>query len=131
MMNTVDGAATGGLEGRRVFIAEDESLVAMLLEDTLEDIGCEIAGMASRYAEASAQAERLDFDVAILDVNLNGEQSYPIAQALLQRGLPFIFSTGYGSANIPGELRRAPVVRKPFQQADLERALRVALGLSP
>lgn len=117
-----------GLAGRRVLIVEDESLIAMFLEDTLTDIGCRVAGVAARYHDALAKAKSLAFDVAILDVNLDGESSFPVAEALVERGKPFLFSTGYGGGTIPPPLRSAPVLQKPFEQPDLERALRKALG---
>ena len=119
--------AADDLSGRRVFIIEDESMVTMLLEDILADIGCEIAGMAFRFADALEKARSLSFDVAIVDVNLNGQHTFPIADVLSQRGLAFVFSTGYGAATIPPALQHAPVLQKPYQQPDLERALRAAL----
>lgn len=116
------------LVGRRVLVIEDESLVSMLLEDTLAEIGCEIAGLASRFNDAMKKAISLSFDVAILDVNLNGQQTFPIAEALNERGLPFVFATGYGSGSLPAQLQHAPVLQKPFHQYELERALGAALA---
>ena len=115
------------LAGRRVLVIEDEAMVTMLLEDTLADIGCEVAGLASRFNDAMEKATSLSFDVAILDVNLNGHPTYPIAQALTERGLPFLFATGYGLGELPEPLGSVPVLRKPFQQHDLEQALQAAL----
>src|SRR5262245_45719685 len=80
-----------GLAGRRVLVVEDESMVTMLLLDLLNEIGCEVAGTASRLGEAMNKALTLAFDVAILDVNLNGEMSFPLANALLARGRPLVF----------------------------------------
>lgn len=119
--------SAGNLAGRRVLVVEDESLVAMLLEDTLDAIGCEVAGMASRFDEALRKAKTLAFDVAILDVNLNGQRTFPIADALVERGVGFVFATGYDAASLPPAFQSAPVLKKPFQQRDLERALRAAL----
>lgn len=120
-------ACDNGLAGRRVLVIEDESMVSMLLQDTLADIGCEVIGIASRFADAIEKAKSLSFDVAILDVNLNGEQTIPIAEMLAERGLAFVFATGYGAASLPASLRSVPVVQKPFHQRDLERVLRAAL----
>ena len=118
-----------GLAGRRVLVVEDESMVTMLLQDFLEDMGCEVAGIASRLAEALEKIDTVTFDVAILDVNLNGQQTLPVAQALLARGSPVVFATGYAATTVPPELRTVPILQKPFQQQDLERALRAALRI--
>ncbi len=126
--NCAPQPAALGLAGLRVLVIEDESMVAMLLEDFLADIGCEVAGVASRLKEALEKVGTLAFDVAILDVNLNGEQTFPIADALMARGRAIVFATGYGAMTLPPELRNLPVLQKPFQQDELERALREALG---
>jgi len=122
-------SATPGLAGRRVLVVEDESMVTMLLQDFLEDLGCEVAGIASRLKEALEKIDALTFDVAILDVNLNGQQTLPVAQALLERGRAIVFATGYAATSVPPELRAVPILQKPFQQQDLERALRAALKI--
>jgi len=123
--------ADSDLSGRRVFVVEDESLVTMLIEDTLADIGCEIAGLASRFNDAMEKAQSLAFDVAILDVNLNGQHTFPIAMALTERGLPFVFATGYGVSKLPTAFQAIPVLQKPFQQRALEQALRTVLRRDP
>jgi CheY-like chemotaxis protein len=119
--------ANTDLSGRRVLVVEDESRIAMLIRDTLEDMGCEVVATAARFEDALEKATSLRFDVALLDVNLNGEASYPIAQALAERGRAFVFATGYGASNVPESLHNAPVLQKPFMRRDLERALRAAL----
>jgi CheY-like chemotaxis protein len=116
------------LAGRRVLVIEDESMVMMLLQDMLEDIGCVVADSASRLQEAIEKARSLTFDVAILDVNLNGERTFPIAEVLAARGVRFVFATGYGVANLPPGFSERPVLQKPFQQHELERVLRAALA---
>jgi CheY-like chemotaxis protein len=116
------------LAGRRVLLVEDESLIVMLVEDALIDFGCEIAGVASRFDDAVTKARALDFDIAILDVNLNGLRTFPIAEIIRSRGLAFVFATGYGAKSIPEELNAAPVLQKPFAAPELERALRAALA---
>jgi CheY-like chemotaxis protein len=121
-------AIHGNLAGRRVLVIEDESMVTMLLQDTLADIGCEVVGLASRFKDAMEKATSLSFDVAILDVNLNGHQTFPIAEALARRGSAFVFASGYGVASLPASLRLTPILQKPFQQPELERALREALA---
>jgi CheY-like chemotaxis protein len=120
--------AARDLAGRRVLVIEDESMVMMLLRDMLEDIGCVVAGSASRIEEATEKASSLACDVAILDVNLNGTRTFPIAEVLAQRGIGFVFATGYGTASMPSAFAGIPVLQKPFAQQDLERALRAALA---
>jgi len=120
-------ATVPDLEGRRVLVIEDEALVSMFIQDTLADIGCEVIGDASRFDDAMNKARSLSFDVAILDVNLNGQETFSIAHTLVERGLAFMFATGYGANNVPPEFETAPVLQKPFQQKDLEQALRAAL----
>jgi CheY-like chemotaxis protein len=119
-----------GLAGRRVLVVEDESMVTMLLQDFLEDMGCEVVGVASRLKEALEKIDSLTFDVAILDVNLNGQQTLPVAQALLTGGRAIVFATGYAATTVPPEFRAVPILQKPFQQQDLERAMRAALAAS-
>jgi DNA-binding response OmpR family regulator len=125
-----DRAATaeGALRGRRILIVEDESMVIMLLEDFLTDIGCTVVGVASRIDQASAQAAAPTFDAAILDVNLNGQQTFALARDIIGGGRAVVFATGYGASTLPPDLRHVPVLQKPFHQQDLERTLRAALG---
>ena len=87
--------------GLRVLLVEDENLVALLLEDMLAELGHTVVGPVARLDKALETAQREAFDVAILDVNINGEDSYPIAEALAARGIPFVFSTGYGKKSLP------------------------------
>ncbi|MGD9922642.1 MAG: response regulator [Pseudorhodoplanes sp.] len=116
------------LAGRRVLLVEDESLIIMLVEDTLADLGCEVAGVASRFDDAVTKARTLAFDVAILDVNLNGLRTFPIAEIIQQRGIAFVFATGYGATSVPDGLNAVPILQKPFAAIDLEKALRSALS---
>ena len=117
------------LAGCRVLLIEDEALVAMLLEDALVGVGCEVIGLASRFYDAEQKAKSLLFDVAVLDINLNGIQTLPIAEALFGRGIPFVFATGYEVGFLPAHLQTAPVLQKPFGQHDLRRALHDALNM--
>ena len=117
--------------GRRVLIVEDESLVAMLLETILEDMGCVPVGPASTVDEGLqmvAEGERID--AALLDVNVAGRQVFPIAEALRERGVPFVFSTGYGEGGLPDEWRGLPTLQKPFTEAAVRDALMNAMGLA-
>lgn len=107
----------------RVLVVEDEAVVAMLLEDMLMDLGHEVAAAFGRIEQALAAAGTLDLDLAILDVNLNGVFTYPIAEALKARNVPVIFATGYGADGLREDWRSCPVIQKPFQIRDLERAI--------
>lgn len=103
-------------------------LVAMNVEDMLLALGHEVAGIAGRLAPALALAREGAFDLAMLDVDLAGEPSFPVADALRERGIPFLFATGYGDEGISEAYRDVPVLRKPFRARDLERALAGAAG---
>jgi len=111
-----------GLEGLRVLVVEDEPVVAMYLEDLLEALGCETIGPASRLADGLVLAGGNGFDVAILDINLGGERSTPIAEALRARGLPFAFASGYG-APPEGFGDEVPMIEKPYREAQVAGAL--------
>jgi CheY-like chemotaxis protein len=115
------------LMGIRVLVVEDEPLLAMMVEEYLEEIGCIVAGTASRLEDALEKAHTLLIDVAVLDVNLAGQLSYPVAEELGSRHIPFVFATGYGTIGLPDGLRYARVLSKPFHLEQLGDALRVAM----
>jgi CheY-like chemotaxis protein len=117
-----------GLEGLRVLLVEDESLVAMAVEDMLRNIGCEVAASACSVDEAFQKVAAGGFGFALLDVSLRGKKVFPVAEALSNRGIPFAFASGYGSAAFPEAFKSTPVVSKPFQLEDLSAALRAALA---
>jgi len=104
---------------RRVLVVEDEVLVAWLLEDMLADLGCAVVGPAASVKQALAMIDAEAIDVAVLDVNLNGQLSYPIADALAARGVPFVFSTGYDKDRMLDGYKTFPVLQKPFHQSEL------------
>jgi CheY-like chemotaxis protein len=108
-----------------VLVVEDEMMIRMLLEDMLGDLGYAVAGAAGGLDEALSLARDIELDVAILDVNLNGNPVYPVAEVLAGRGVPFIFSTGYGEQGLPDGYRDCPLLQKPFQIENLQRALEV------
>lgn len=116
------------LAGKRVFVVEDEMLVAMNIEDILLDLGATVVGPAMRLDTALELAATADFDVAMLDVNIHGGRSYPVAEVLRTRGLPFIFATGYGHTDDDGSFGSVPTLAKPFRSHDLEQALSEAIG---
>lgn len=112
------------LSGRRVLVVEDEMLVAMLLEDMLAALGCEIIGPAARVEQALKMIETAGvLDAAVLDVNLNGEKSYPVADELAARRVPFVFSTGYGKNSLHNGYRSFPLLQKPFSPHELDDVL--------
>ena len=114
---------SGPPPGTRVLIVEDEPIIAMTAEDLVEDMGCVVAGSAATLAEAAALAAAGNFDMAMLDINLNGETSLSVAAMLHAAGARFVFTTGYGSAG-PGEaFAGVEVVKKPYRAADLAAAL--------
>jgi CheY-like chemotaxis protein len=110
----------------RVLVVEDEMLVAMNIEDMLLDLGHEVVALAGRLETALALAGEASFDVAMLDVNLAGQASFPVADVLRTRGIPYLFATGYGTQGIAEAHRQAPVLQKPFRARDLEEVLRAA-----
>jgi two-component system, response regulator PdtaR len=113
--------------GLRVLIAEDEFLVALSLEEDLRGHGCEIVGPFSKLADARKAAEAEDIDVGLLDVNMNGEMAYPVADALYARRIAFIFLSGYGAMNFPEQYRDAPRVPKPYDPSILIKEIRKIL----
>ncbi len=112
----------------RILLVEDEALIALMLEDMVEGMGCAVTAMAPRVSMGVSLAQTGDFDLAILDVNVAGENIEPVADTLAARGVPFIFATGYGEAGTPIRHRNRPVVAKPFREDQLQAAIRKALG---
>jgi two-component system, chemotaxis family, sensor kinase Cph1 len=111
---------------RRILVVEDSALIVMMLEEMLEDIGWEVVGPAMSVATALAIAREDDrLDVALVDVNLNGQMSWDVAATLKERGVPFIFSTGYDASTVvPEQLADAIVLGKPYRLEELARQLR-------
>ena len=124
--------ASGELRGKRVLIVEDESLILLTLEEIVEGLGCEIAGTAVRADAALAILHHGAVDLALLDVNLgHGMTSYPVADLLAERGIPFAFVTGYGPGSVRPEYSGRPVLAKPVDERCLEAAMRALLGAAP
>ncbi|HUQ34755.1 MAG TPA: response regulator [Aestuariivirga sp.] len=107
----------------KVLVVEDEAIIAMMLEDMLTDLGHEVAATAGRLDQAMKLVAIQLFDFAILDVNLNGEETYPLAARLKELGVPFIFSTGYGATGLNKEWRAVPLLQKPFEVQSLADAI--------
>ena len=113
---------------KRILVVEDELMIRMLLEDMLGELGYTVAAEAARIEEALEAAKNADFDIAILDVNLNGQPISPVADALVARGMPFVFATGYGERGLPEPYRDRPTLKKPFQMDGLKQMLQTALA---
>ncbi len=119
------------LSGVRAVLIEDETQVAFLIETMLADLGCELVGAAARVSKALDLVADASFDVALLDVNLAGEFSFPVADELAAQGKPFVFVTGYGPTGLPPRHGAVPVVTKPFRTGDIAEALRAVLSRAP
>jgi CheY-like chemotaxis protein len=107
------------LSGLRVLVVEDEMMLLLMIEGMLGDMGCESLSAAATVKQALALVEAQTFDVAMLDLNLNGDRAYPIADALAARRVPFLFATGYGTEGVIEGYRDHPVLRKPYRFHDL------------
>jgi CheY-like chemotaxis protein len=118
--NIVSPSAVSGLQ---ILVVEDESMVAMMIEDMLEDLGHHVVATAGRMPDASKLVLNASADLAILDVNLNGAETYPLAASLASRKIPFIFATGYGPSGIKPEWSSVPVLQKPFESLELAEAI--------
>lgn len=114
---------------RRVLIVEDEPIIAFALEDIMEDFGQFTVTVASTVEQALASLDDQRPDVAILDVNLHGQKSYPLADELKERSIRYIFATGYGSTEHPADHRDITTVTKPYSPSDVRSALEKA-GIS-
>jgi CheY-like chemotaxis protein len=119
------------LAGRRILVVEDEMMVLMLIQDILSDFGCEAVEVAATVESALALIETYVFDAVVLDVNLGGVRSFPVAEVLTAREIPFTFATGYGLQGVLDGRSGANVLRKPFRHADVGRVLSQLLTASP
>lgn len=115
------------LAGLRVIIVEDEAMLALELTDMISELGCEVAGSATRLPSALDLAVNGFFDLAILDVNLNGVRVDEAADAIIARGKPVVFATGYNESGVAQHKSSWPIVNKPYSMADVEHAINAAL----
>ncbi|MGH8192227.1 MAG: response regulator [Rhodanobacteraceae bacterium] len=111
----------------RVLLVEDEMLPSMVMEDALTELGCCVR-KAARLPKALQLAISEKFTFAVLDVNLDGERVFPVAAALRERKVPFLFSSGYGDSSIPPEYRDCKVLQKPYGMESFRQAVQVLLG---
>ncbi len=120
-----------GLAGVKVLVVEDELLVAMLIEETLVDHGCQVVGPFTTVGTALAAARDVQADLALLDVNLRGERVYPVAEVLEGRQIPFLLLSGYGHEAVPAEHPLWVSCSKPFLPTELLRAMSALLAREP
>lgn len=111
------------LSGRRILIVEDEPMIAWMLDDILVALGCTVIGSADRIAEALAMIEDRQIDAAVLDVNLRSQMSYPVADVLAARGIPFVLTTGYARDRLLPPYRAYPYLLKPYHRLAMRDAL--------
>lgn len=116
------------LKGCRVLIVEDDVRISMLMQESLVEMGCEVVGTAMLFDDAMEMAASQPFDVALLDISLNGELSYPVAEAMLEHNQKFVFVTGHVMETLPAPFQGTPVLHKPFGLRDLQKVLRLALS---
>src|SRR5689334_299656 len=112
----------------RVLLVEDESMVALLLEEMLAALDYEVVGPVARLDRALEMAERQALDLALLDVDLNGKEIYPVAEALAAREIPFVFVTGYGTGVLRAPYCDRPTLQKPFRRDDLRELVAKVCG---
>jgi DNA-binding response OmpR family regulator len=113
---------------RRILIIEDETMIAMMVEDFLTDLGWNVVGLVGTLDRAMAMARDADIEAAVLDLNLDGQDSFAAAEILSGRGIPFVFATGYGLDGVADRFRDVPTVTKPFHRDELDHALRQAMA---
>lgn len=114
------------LHNRRILLIEDEPTVTMFLKDNLSDAGCAVSATA-RLRDAIEMAKVEDIDCAYLDINLEGEEVYPVAEILTRRGIPYVLATAYNTDNVALEYRHRDILLKPFTYSEFEKAIFAAL----
>jgi len=107
------------LAGRRLLVVEDEMLVLMLVEDMLEDLGCTNVATAATVEQALQLIDSQEFDAAMLDMNLNGDRTHAVADALAAKGVQFLFATGYSGPDMLDGYGDRPILTKPYQAYEL------------
>jgi two-component SAPR family response regulator len=118
------------LQGLHVLVVEDEYVIAQMIADILEQAGCVVIGPAPALHSARELIGRTRIDSGLLDINLNGEMVFPLAEQLEQLKVPFVFITGYGSISFPERFRDCPSVAKPFTSDRLLRVLTTTISMA-
>lgn len=109
--------------GWSIVLVEDETMIRMMVAEMVQDLGHRVSGEASELEQALRMVETVDFDLALLDVNLNGTIVSPLLDLLERMGRPFVFLTGYGRAALPQRHQNRPTLQKPFLQDALARVI--------
>lgn len=115
-------------KGLRVLLVEDQMIVAMEIEDMLRELGCAVVGPVGTLELAVRLAREEALDAAILDISLDGEKVFPVAEELQARRIPFIFATGYGQHTLPETWRGLPRLGKPFKRDQLKTLIATILS---
>jgi CheY-like chemotaxis protein len=116
--------AVDGLAGCRILVVEDEMLIALLLEEALQSLGCIVVGPVSKLDAALRLATGEELDAAVLDVNIRGGQVFAAAEKLVDRGIPFVLASGYSDWILPEAMQGKPRLTKPFTLRELEHEVR-------
>ena len=120
------------LRGYTVLVVEDDFTMALDLQASLEDAGATVLGPVSRVDDALELVwDVFDIDIAVLDINLRGERVYPVAEALRQRGIPFVFATGYDRASLPEAYAQIPLCEKPMEYERISATVAFELNRRP
>ncbi len=120
---TVLELTTAKLAGLRILLVEDDAMIAMLLERTLQRLGITVLGPVGSLSKALDLARFQEFDGAILDVTIQGGDVYPVADLLMTRGIPFVLATGYRVEHLPANIRGQRLLRKPYSNDEITDAL--------
>lgn len=116
---------------RRILVVEDEMSIVVVIEDTLMELGAEIVGPTAWLDTALQLAKEAAIDLAVLDINIQGGSTYPVADILAERGIPFVFCTGYGDWALEERHRDRPRLTKPFSMGELSDCVIELLGAGP
>jgi CheY-like chemotaxis protein len=119
------------MAGRRVLVVDDESMIAMVVCAMLEDLGCEVVGPAMDFDAAMALAQTAEFDWAILDLNLNGRTTLPVADILRRRQIPFAFASGHAAGHLGDQFADVAWLEKPFVQEEIAAILGLDMPSGP
>jgi DNA-binding response OmpR family regulator len=122
-----DVPPAGRLDGLCILVVEDEFLVSLALEDDLRTLGASLVGPFNDLISGLSAVQTERFDLAVLDVNLGGTMVYPLAEDLLQRGVPFLFLSGYSAADMPPRFAKVPRIAKPADPGRLVATIRALL----